>query len=47
MMIIASTSKIKYMSQVDEVLKKFAEFETSMKTHLGKADPLLIVGLSI
>jgi hypothetical protein len=30
------------MSQVDEVLK-FDEFETSMKTHLEKVDPRLIV----
>ena len=37
--------EIKYMSQVDEVLKRFDEFETSMKTHLGKVDPLLIVDL--
>jgi hypothetical protein len=40
---MALTSEIKYMSQVDEVLKKFDEFETSMKTHLGKVDPTLIV----
>ena len=33
------------MSQVGEVLKKFDEFEESMKTHLGKVDPLLIVDL--
>ena len=33
------------MSQVDEVLKKFNEFEDSMRTHLGKVDPLLIVDL--
>jgi hypothetical protein len=33
------------MSQVGEVLKKFDEFEHSMKTHLGKVDPLLIVDL--
>jgi hypothetical protein len=37
--------EIKYMSQVDEVLKRFDEFETSMKTHLGKVDPTLIVDL--
>jgi hypothetical protein len=33
------------MSQVGEILKKFDEFETSMKTHLGKVDPALIVDL--
>lgn len=33
------------MSQVGEVLKKFNEFEDSMRTHLGKVDPLLIVDL--
>jgi hypothetical protein len=33
------------LSQVDEVLKKFNEFEDSMRTHLGKVDPLLIVDL--
>ena len=42
---MASGSEIKYMSQVDEVLKKFDEFETSMKTHLAKVDPKLIVDL--
>ncbi|MGB8032202.1 MAG: hypothetical protein WCF03_00060 [Nitrososphaeraceae archaeon] len=33
------------MSQVHEVLKKFDEFETSMKMHLAKVDPRLIVDL--
>jgi hypothetical protein len=33
------------LSQVGEVLKKFNEFEDSMRTHLGKVDPLLIVDL--
>jgi hypothetical protein len=33
------------MSQVNEVLKKFDEFESSMKMHLGKVDPPLIVDL--
>ena len=33
------------MSQVGEVVKKFDEFEDSMRTHLGKVDPLLIVDL--
>ena len=33
------------MSQVGEVLKKFNEFEDSMRIHLGKVDPLLIVDL--
>src|ERR671930_925689 len=33
------------MSQVGEVLKKFDEFEASMKIHLGKIDPPLIVDL--
>jgi hypothetical protein len=42
---MASIYEIKYMSQVDEVLKKFDEFETSMKTHLAKVDPRLIVDL--
>ena len=27
------------MSQVNEILQKFDEFETSMKTHLAKVDP--------
>jgi hypothetical protein len=31
------------MSQANEILQKFDEFETSMKTHLGKVDPVLIV----
>jgi hypothetical protein len=31
------------MSQANEILQKFDEFEISMKTHLGKADPVLIV----
>ena len=31
------------MSQPNEILQKFDEFETSMKTHLGKVDPVLIV----
>ena len=31
------------MSQVNEILQKFDEFETAMKTHLGKVDPVLIV----
>jgi hypothetical protein len=31
------------MSQANEILQKFDEFETSMKTHLGKVDPTLIV----
>jgi hypothetical protein len=42
---MASRSEIKYMSQVDDILKKFDEFETSMKTHLAKVDPRLIVDL--
>jgi hypothetical protein len=42
---MASTCEIKYMSQVDEILKKFDEFEASMKTHLRKVDPVLIVDL--
>jgi hypothetical protein len=33
------------MSQVGEVVKKFDEFEDSMRIHLGKVDPLLIVDL--
>jgi hypothetical protein len=33
------------MSQVHEILKKFDEFETSMKMHLAKVDPRLIVDL--
>ena len=33
------------MSQIDEVMKKFDEFEASMKIHLGKIDPPLIVDL--
>src|SRR5919199_6637631 len=33
------------MSQVGEVVKKFDEFEDSIRTHLGKVDPLLIVDL--
>jgi hypothetical protein len=33
------------MSQVNEVLKKFDDFESSMKMHLGKVDPPLIVDL--
>ena len=33
------------MSRVGEVLKKFDEFEDSIRTHLGKVDPLLIVDL--
>jgi hypothetical protein len=33
------------LSQVGEVLKKFDEFEDSIRTHLGKVDPLLIVDL--
>jgi hypothetical protein len=33
------------LSQVGEVVKKFNEFEDSMRTHLGKVDPLLIVDL--
>jgi len=33
------------MSQVHEILKKFDEFETSMKMHLAKVDPILIVDL--
>ena len=33
------------MSQVNEILQKFDELETSMKTHLGKVDPVLIVDL--
>ena len=37
---MASTYKVKYMSQVNEILQKFDEFETSMKTHLGKVDPV-------
>src|ERR687884_1605969 len=31
------------MSQVNDILQKFDEFETSMKIHLGKVDPVLIV----
>jgi hypothetical protein len=30
---------------VEEVIKKFDEFENAMKTHLGKVDPPLIVDL--
>jgi hypothetical protein len=33
------------LSQVGEVLKKFDEFEDSIRTHLGKVDPLLIIDL--
>ena len=33
------------MSQVNEILQKFDELEMSMKTHLGKVDPVLIVDL--
>ena len=33
------------MSQVHEVVKKFDELENSIRTHLGKVDPLLIVDL--
>jgi hypothetical protein len=33
------------LSRVGEVLKKFDEFEDSIRTHLGKVDPLLIVDL--
>ena len=33
------------MSQVHEVVKKFDELENSIKTHLGKVDPILIVDL--
>ena len=33
------------MSQVHEVVKKFDELEDSIRTHLGKVDPLLIVDL--
>jgi hypothetical protein len=33
------------MSQVNDILQKFEEFETSMKTHLAKVDPRLIVDL--
>lgn len=33
------------MTHVDEVLKKFDELETAMKTHLGKVDPRLIVDM--
>ena len=28
------------MSQVNKILKKFDEFETSIKTHFGKVDPI-------
>jgi hypothetical protein len=34
-----------HMSQVNDILQKFEEFETSMKTHLAKVDPRLIVDL--
>jgi hypothetical protein len=30
---------------VEEIIKKFDEFEDAMKTHLGKVDPPLIVDL--
>jgi len=33
------------LSQVHEVVKKFDELENSIRTHLGKVDPLLIVDL--
>jgi hypothetical protein len=33
------------LSQVQEVVKKFDELENSIKTHLGKVDPILIVDL--
>ena len=33
------------MSQVHEVVKKFDDLENSIRTHLGKVDPLLIVDL--
>ena len=33
------------MSQVYDVVKKFDELENSIKTHLGKVDPILIVDL--
>jgi hypothetical protein len=33
------------LSQVQEVEKKFDELEDSLRTHLGKVDPLLIVDL--
>jgi hypothetical protein len=33
------------LSQVHEVVKKFDELEDSIRTHLGKVDPLLIVDL--
>ena len=31
------------MSQANEILQKFDEFESSMKTYLAKVDPVLIV----
>jgi hypothetical protein len=33
------------MSQINEILQKFDELEKSIKTHLGKVDPVLIVDL--
>lgn len=33
------------MSQINEILQKFSELEKSIKTHLGKVDPVLIVDL--
>jgi len=33
------------LSQVHEVVKKFDDLENSIRTHLGKVDPLLIVDL--
>lgn len=37
--------KLIKLSDIDEVLKKFDEFESSMSTHLEKVDPLLIVDM--
>ena len=35
------------MNAVDEVVKKFDEFENVMSTHLGKVDPPLIVDMIV
>lgn len=37
--------KLIKLSDIDEVLKKFDEFESSMSTHLEKVDPSLIVDM--
>jgi hypothetical protein len=37
--------KLIMLSDIDEVLKKFDEFESSMSTHLEKVNPSLIVDM--